>query len=144
MNLVVDTNIVFSTLLNPHSNIGEIMMNIQDDFTFFAPQLLKEELKRYKTKIASYSKLHQKDLSNLQELIISNITFVSEELISESSWLQAFELTKLVDEDDTPFVALAIELNARLWTGDKVLNKGLIKNGATIIITTMELKRLRR
>jgi len=144
VNLVVDTNIVFSTLLNPHSNIGEIMMNIQDDFTFFAPQLLKEELKRYKTKIASYSKLHQKDLSNLQELIISNITFVSEELISESSWLQAFELTKLVDEDDTPFVALAIELNARLWTGDKVLNKGLIKNGATIIITTMELKRLRR
>jgi predicted nucleic acid-binding protein len=43
VNLIVDTNIVFSTLLNPHSAIGEILMNIQDEFTFFASELLKEE-----------------------------------------------------------------------------------------------------
>ena len=138
MNLVVDTNIVFSTLLNPHSAIGEILMNIQDDFTFFAPELLKEELRRYAPKIVTYSKLDQKSLSDLKELVLSTITFVSEELISEQSWIED------IDEDDTPFIALSIELNAKLWTGDKVLYNGLIKKEADIIITTADLKKLRR
>lgn len=144
MNLVVDTNIVFSTLLNPHSAIEEILMNIQDDFTFFAPELLKEELRRYAPKIVTYSKLDQKSLSDLKELVLSTITFVSEELISEQSWIEAFALAKDIDEDDTPFIALSIELNAKLWTGDKVLYNGLIKKEADIIITTADLKKLRR
>jgi predicted nucleic acid-binding protein len=141
VNLVVDTNIVFSTLLNPHSAVGEILMNIQDQFTFFAPELLKEELKRYATKIAAYSKLDQKALDSVEELIFSTINFVSEELISEKSWAKAYSLTKDVDEDDTPFVALGIELNAKVWTGDKVLSRGLVKKGVDLIITTAELKK---
>ena len=144
MKLIVDTNIVFSTLLNPHSVIGEILMNVQDDFTFFAPELLKEELERYTPKITSYSKLDPKTLSDLKDLILSTINFVSEESISESSWIEAFSLTRDIDEDDTPFVALGIELNAKLWTGDKVLSRGLIKKGADIIITTADLDKLIR
>ncbi|WP_426671540.1 PIN domain-containing protein [Mucilaginibacter sp. McL0603] len=142
MKLIVDTNIVFSTLLNPHSAIGEILMNIQDDFTFFAPELLKEELKRYALKIAAYSKLDQKALFDIEALVLSTINFVSEELISEQSWIQAFALTKDIDEDDTPFIALGIELNAKLWTGDKILSKGLAKKGVEIIITTADLKKI--
>lgn len=144
MNLVVDTNIIFSTLLNPHSAIGEILMNIQDDFTFFAPELLKEELKRYTPKIIAYSKLDQKDLADLQSMVLSTIMFVSEELISKRSWNKAFALTKDIDEDDTPFVALAIELNAKLWTGDKVLSKGLAKKGSEIIVTMADLKKFNK
>jgi predicted nucleic acid-binding protein len=142
VNLIVDTNIVFSTLLNPHSAIGEILMNIQDEFTFFAPELLKEELKKYSSKIASYSRLNSKTLADIEELVLSTINFVSEESISDLSWVQAFALTKDIDEDDTPFVALGIELNAKLWTGDKVLTKGLAKKGVDIIITTADLKKL--
>jgi predicted nucleic acid-binding protein len=141
VNLVVDTNIVFSTLLNPHSAIGEILMNVQDNFVFFAPELLKEELQRYLPKIAAYTKLSQEDLINIRSIILSNINFVSEELISENSWVNAFELTKDIDEDDTPFIVLAIELNTKLWTGDKVLLKGLIKKQANVIITSAELKK---
>ncbi|MDB5088313.1 MAG: putative nucleotide-binding protein [Mucilaginibacter sp.] len=142
MNLIVDTNIVFSTLLNPHSAIGEILMNIQDEFTFFAPELLKEELKRYGPKIATYTKLDSKTLSDIEKLVLSTINFVSEESISKQSWVQAFALTKDIDEDDTPFIALGIELNAKLWTGDKILSKGLAKKGADIIVTTADLKKL--
>jgi predicted nucleic acid-binding protein len=141
VNLVIDTNIVFSTLLNPHSAVGEILMNIQDHFTFFAPELLKEELKRYSPKISAYSKLNQHDLAEVEALLFSTITFVSEELISEQSWIKAYELTKDVDEDDTPFVALGIELNAKVWTGDKVLSKGLSKKGSYLTITTADLRK---
>jgi predicted nucleic acid-binding protein len=141
VNIIVDTNIVFSTLLNPHSVVGEVLMNVQDQFNFFAPELLKEEIQRYHTKIAAYSKLNTHDLSNVEALLYSTITFVSEELISENSWLNAYSLTKDVDADDTPFVALAIELGAKLWTGDKVLISGLLKKETDLTITTTDLKK---
>jgi predicted nucleic acid-binding protein len=142
VNLVVDTNIVFSTLLNPHSVIGEILMNIQDDFVFYAPELLKEELKRYAPKIAAYSKLNREELSDIEKLVLLSINFISEESISEQSWIKAIDLTKGIDEADTPFIALGIELNAKLWTGDKILSKGLAKKGVDLSITTEELKKL--
>ncbi|WP_373275033.1 PIN domain-containing protein [Parapedobacter tibetensis] len=43
---------------------------------------------------------------------------------------------------DTPFVALALELNTKLWTGDKTLAKGLQKKCSSIIIGTTEMKSL--
>jgi predicted nucleic acid-binding protein len=76
----------------------------------------------------------------IETLVLSNINFVSEELISKQSWILALELTKDIDEDDTPFVALSLELNAKLWTGDKVLSKGLANKVANIIMTTSDLK----
>ena len=44
-----------------------------------------------------------------------------------------------IDEDDTLFVALANHLEARLWTGDRTLEKGLEKKGYGQIIKTPEL-----
>ncbi|MGK6351036.1 PIN domain-containing protein [Parapedobacter sp. DT-150] len=142
MNIVVDTNIVFSTLLNPKSSIGEILMNLQDKFIFFGPELLIDELQRYAPKIAAYTKLTPHQLTQMEQLVLSSITLVSEELISERSWTTAYELAKDIDEDDTPFVALALELNTKLWTGDKVLAKGLQKNGSDLAITTTEMKNI--
>jgi predicted nucleic acid-binding protein len=81
-------------------------------------------------------------LSDIEELVLSAINFVPEESISDASWIRAFAWTKDIDEDDTPFIALGIELNAKLWTGDKVLSKGLAKKGVDIIITTADLKKL--
>jgi len=116
-------------------------MNVQDEFTFFAPELLKDELKRYASKIASYTKLDPKTLTQIEALVLSSINFVPEESISEQSWIEAFELTKDIDEDDTPFIALAIELRAKLWTGDKVLLKGLVKKGANVVIMTSDIEK---
>lgn len=139
MNIVVDTNIVFSTLLNPKSTVGEILMNLQDKFTFFAPELLINELGRYAPKIAAFTKLEPVQLTQIEQMIWSSLTLVSEELISERSWAAAYELTKDVDEDDTPFIALALELNTKLWTGDKVLAKGLQRKGTNLIMSTIDM-----
>jgi predicted nucleic acid-binding protein len=106
VKIVVDTNIVFSTLLNPRSAIGEMLMNIQDEFIFFASDLLKDELKRYSHKIATYSKLNESALADVETLVLSVINFIPEENISDQSWNDAYILTKDIDEDDTPFVAL--------------------------------------
>jgi predicted nucleic acid-binding protein len=119
-----------------------MLMNIQDEFTFYAPELLKHELKRYSPKIAAHSKLDENALADIEALVLSGINFVPEEDISAQSWTMAWSITKDIDEDDTPFVALAIELNTKLWTGDKVLTRGLIKKDVNIAITTAGLKLL--
>lgn len=139
MKLIVDTNIAFSALLNTTSTIGEILLNLQDDLEFYAPELLREELERYEYKLLKASKLNKEQLKEATLRLLPRLTLVSEDLICENSWKKAFDLTKDIDEDDTPFVALSIELNAKLWTGDKKLATGLSIKGSEIIITTSQL-----
>jgi predicted nucleic acid-binding protein len=112
------------------------------DIRFFSVELLKEELDRYSSKIVAYSKLEKAEIDKIQSFIFSKITFVSEELISNNSWEQAIHYTGDIDEKDTPFVALSIELNAKLWTGDNKLSAGLEKKGILVAIDTNELKNL--
>ena len=46
---------------------------------------------------------------------------------------------KEVDEKDTPFLALAIELNAKIWTGDKKFQSAIENFNSSLIISTKEL-----
>jgi predicted nucleic acid-binding protein len=62
-------------------------------------------------------------------VLLEHINFLSPHLISNSSYQTAYALCKNIDEADTPFVALTIELSAVLWTGDKRLIDGLQKQG---------------
>tara|TARA_Y100001972_G_C7658793_1_gene332013 strand:+ start:961 stop:1215 length:255 start_codon:yes stop_codon:yes gene_type:complete len=55
----------------------------------------------------------------LKHLVTRKISFISEDQISTNSWRKAEKLTKPIDADDIAFVALALELNCPLWTGDK-------------------------
>lgn len=137
----MDTNIVFSALMNANNAMGEILMNLQDELEFFAPELLRIELERYSSKLCKVSKLSSNQLLESSTRLLEKINLISEEAISNSSWEMAYELTKDVDEDDTPFVALSIELKAPLWTGDKKLSNGLLHKGVEIIVTTTELNK---
>ncbi|MFT3945532.1 MAG: PIN domain-containing protein [Agriterribacter sp.] len=143
MIFVVDSNIVFSALLNPSSVIGEILIDVSNKFQFCAPEMMKYELDKYEEKIKRYSKLSSSEISILKDTIYSSINFISEELISEETWKKAFELTKQTDEKDTPFVALALELNTKLWSGDKKLQAGMKYKNRQLIIQTKEVLRLK-
>lgn len=61
--------------------------------------------------------------------ILRRIEFVDEEIISTGSYVEAFRLCREVDENDLPFVALALELDAKIWTNDEALKTGLTKKG---------------
>ncbi len=50
---------------------------------------------------------------------------------------------KDIDQFDSPFVALTIELGGTLWTGDKKLKKGLGQAGFQEVIETQNLVKLR-
>ncbi|MEO6348202.1 MAG: PIN domain-containing protein, partial [Aquaticitalea sp.] len=71
-----------------------------------------------------------------QRNLFKKIDLIDLESIRESTWEKVVELTKNVDEFDAPFIALALEMDSPLWTGDKKLIKGLNKKGIDWILTT--------
>ena len=50
---------------------------------------------------------------------MQHISFIDLNGISRKSWEIATDLIGKTDEMEIPFVALAIQWNAFLWTGDK-------------------------
>jgi predicted nucleic acid-binding protein len=61
--------------------------------------------------------------------ILRRLSFYDELAISTSSVQKAYALCADIDEKDTPFVALTIELNGLLWSGDRELSDGLRTKG---------------
>ena len=135
--IVVDTNILFSSFLSKKSNIRKILLSKY--FSFFSCNSSIAELLVLKDKIVKYTTIKNKELFHFMYQIMKEIEFINERYISKESFYKAWQLCKDIDESDTPFVALAIELEALLWTGDKELMEGLKSKGFKQIITTQEL-----
>ena len=72
-------------------------------------------------------------------LILKQINFVNEVNIPTQFYMQAFQLTKDIDEKDTIFVAMSLFLDCTIWSGHKVLIEGLRRKGFTNIMSTNEL-----
>lgn len=139
MKITVDSNIVFSAILNTRSNIGQLLTVGSKHFDFYTINLLKIEILNHKTKIQKITGFSDDKFDEIYDLITSKIRFVDEVLISDHSFKNAFKLTRDIDEEDTLFVALTNHLKSRLWTGDKKLETGLKKKGYSRIISTTEL-----
>lgn len=57
--------------------------------------------------------------------IFKNIVFFRDGLIKKANIKSAYHLCKEFDAKDTLYVALTLELDGLLWTGDKKLIDGL-------------------
>ena len=139
MRIIVDTNIVFSALLNSDSRIGRLLLDSRDKYRFYSCKYLQKEIRHHIDKIRHYSGLNNDDLSDLIALIESRIFFLDEELLPAAVIAEAKEWVKDIDFDDFAFVAIAINLDAWLWTGDKKLSIGLRQKGYNRIISTADL-----
>lgn len=139
MRIVVDSNIVFSAILNSSGKIGQLIIGGSKHFQFFTVNLLREEIFKHKAKILFVSGLKPAQFESTFITITSRIKFVDEILLSDEIIHQAQILTAGIDENDTLFVALANYLKGKLWTGDKKLILGLRKQNYPRILSTDEL-----
>lgn len=144
MKIVVDTNIIFSVILNTESKIGDLLMNSESIFEFRSAMYLKEEIENHKEKLMTISGLTQDQIEQSKEQIFSCIKFISEEIIPFEIWQKAARLVRDVDMDDVAFVALSEYEELKLWTGDKELIAGLTAKGFQRCISTEEMIELRR
>lgn len=129
MRIVIDTNILFSSFLFKGSKYRDLIFD--ESHKFYSPNFVFLEIFRHKEKILKYTKASEDDVYGFLSSLLKRINFVNEELISEDNYKKAASLCKNIDENDTPFVALALELNAYLLTGDEKLKKGLKEKGFT-------------
>jgi predicted nucleic acid-binding protein len=139
MKIVVDSNIVFSAILNTKSKIGQLIINGSKYFDFYTVGLLKDEIFKHKDKIIDSTNYNEDQFNDTFHLITNRLVFVDDILLTDSDLNKAIDLVSGIDEDDTLFVALTNHLVANLWTGDKRLINGLKKKGYSRILTTDEL-----
>lgn len=83
MNIIVDSNIIYSALLNTQSTIGDILLNSQETFTFVSCEYLREEIENHKEKIIKHSGYTESEYREIEYLVLHPITFVLESLIRD-------------------------------------------------------------
>ena len=84
----------------------------------------------------SLSGLTEHELEVLVWTIMKKIDLIDLETLPQTTWEKALKLTENMDEFDTPFIALSMELGSPLWTGDKKLTNGLREKGVDWILST--------
>jgi predicted nucleic acid-binding protein len=125
--VVIDTNLFFAALRTPNNFVRDTLD--RSDLRFIAPNFLVVELFKYKDELVTKSKVTEDEVYELLSLLLHRITFINESAVSLGNIIHAYRLCTGVDEKDTPFVALALEYNAQLWTRDRELKDGLSAKG---------------
>jgi predicted nucleic acid-binding protein len=143
MIVVVDTNIIFSALLNTKSNIGDLLLNSDDCFVYYSCAYMRIEIEKHWDRLSKLSCLSNQELREAQYRLFKRISFLNEEIIPGNTWLWAEELVKEIDIDDVDFIAITKFLDGLLWTGDMELYRGLKTKGYDKVFTTAELLRMR-
>lgn len=139
MKIVVDTNIVFSALLNTNSRIAQIFIYNSPQFQFYSCAYLQTEIYKHRDKLLKITGLSESELLELENFITHNITFINEHLLPPQLVSETKTQLQNIDLFDVPFVALAKHLNAPLWTGDKKLYNPLKAQNFQNIISTLEM-----
>ncbi len=70
MNIVVDTNIIFSGILSPNGTICDLLLNSPNAFDFYAPTSILDELERHHEKLLKLSGLSEGELGFLKRTIM--------------------------------------------------------------------------
>ncbi len=126
--VVIDANILFAALMRADTRFGKVILTAQNDL-FYIPRFAIIELFKHKERIVQLTNCPEVILLELYYRLLKRLQFMDEDLIAVDSWREAWELVKDIDEKDVSYLAMTIELNARLWTNDMELKNGLKSKG---------------
>jgi|TARA_B100001971_G_scaffold182024_1_gene179096 predicted nucleic acid-binding protein len=132
MLLVVDANIVFSSLI-----AGKLTdLFLSEKLELVAPELLFIEIKKHKEELKNKSHFSDEDFEILLSLLEKRIIVVP--LIEFISFLPKAEDLLGQHKKDAPYVALALKLNCPMWSYEKLFKKF----GKVDSLTTSEVAKL--
>lgn len=137
MTLIADTNILFSAVLKRDSREFSVILSGQHDI--FVCQYAIVELFKHKEKILRLTRCDEDELLEMLYIILKEVNVYNESDIPQPVFNEARFLCSDIDPMDTIFVAIALELNAFLWTGDKKLTNGLSAKGFESCISTTQI-----
>ncbi len=121
MRLVLDANVIFSCLMSRKRFYIDLITQNQ----CFVPDFIFTELNKYDKKILKKSNDDQNFKEYAKE-IFHHLVVIPKLAIEDKNWKRAYELCKDIDEKDTTYIALSLDLELPLLTRDKQLHKGLM------------------
>lgn len=143
-SFVLDSNIIFSALLNSKSPLGKFIITSNiDKVKFYAPEYLSIEIERHFPKIIRISVMEEAEIRRLLLVLFDKIEFVSDQIIPFEFYAKSVPLVRGVDMDDLVFVALNEYLDSTLlWTGDKALYNALENRGYSKVVNFEKIKEM--
>ncbi|MCF2517420.1 PIN domain-containing protein [Dyadobacter sp. CY351] len=142
MIVVIDTNILFSACISPNNRISEILFSPLPNIERISCYYAMAELFKHQSKIVQLSKQPVEGVSTLLYTIMKQVDFLNEKMIATEHFEEADRLTAGVDSNDLAFVALSLQKNGMLWTGDKKLTNHLKSLGFDRVVNTNDLYEL--
>jgi predicted nucleic acid-binding protein len=120
IRIIVDSNIIFSLVIKEKSSTY-LNIFLKDNLEFFAPEDIIHEFRIHKEELKGKSEEFERGIF----LAFSFVRIIPREFYRDMM-RKAFEICKNFDEKDSPFVGLALKLEAPIWTNDKAIiqNKG--------------------
>ncbi len=131
---VADANVVFSALISGR----EGYLRMFTDFDILLPDFALLEIQEHQRQILEDTRVNPELFRELTLRIFSYLTVVPNMLLSTRSYLAAYQLCKDIDEDDTVYLAVAIEFDIKLISKDEELINGLRAKGFQNIIHLSE------
>lgn len=120
MKLVLDTNILISAIVKNSTTRKLLLL---PGFDFYIPEYALEEIKKHIPLIRKKSNLSTNEVHVLLNLLMENISIVPADTI-EPYVKKAQKIIGSIDENDVPFVALALSFpNNGIWTNDAHFHK---------------------
>lgn len=115
MELVVDTNIIFSALIAGGKTRDLI---ITEPVELTVPEYFSTELNNHRDAIQEKTGLSHQDLTTLINLLFDKIQVIPRDKFQDHLPEARAQIGE-VDPDDIPFLALAIHLEAGIWSDDE-------------------------
>ena len=124
----MDANIAFRVLVSSRGDLRS-RLDPSDDLRFIAPRFLFVELFKHKDRLVRASGKAEDEVLESLHALVASLEFADEAAIPVGTWIEARRLCVPTDPKDTPYLALALHLDARLWTEDEELKTGLRAKG---------------
>ncbi len=113
MKIVVDSNRIIASLLKD-STTREILYN--DEFEFFAPEFVMEEIAKYRTEFINKGKITEDEFEALLPLLFERVALIPQGEYAK----QLKKLEKAIsDPKDIPYIACCLSTKSDgIWTHD--------------------------
>ena len=126
--VVVDTNILFASLLHPRARSRQVLLS-DTEVLFYSARFVVVEIFKHKERIVAASELTEDELLECLNALLCRIAFVDEGIIPIGTWMEGRRLCADVDRKDAPFVTLTLHVDGLLWTDDAELKGALRAKG---------------
>lgn len=139
LELILDTNIIISALMNENSIIRDIL--VSNKINFFAPEFVLDEIEKHRELIQTKGNLTEMEFYFILGYLMRNVKLIKKEYFSHNLQ-EAKNIMEDVDVYDSEFLALGMSIpNDGIFSNDDDFDETELKRWSVMeVIDWLEKK----